>query len=58
MSILLQVAELYKKDKDFKDYVKKYAIAHRMLPEDCFTHEMIIQAYLYYKNGALRLNRE
>lgn len=43
------VAEFYRNNKDFKEWVDKYAKKHRMLPENCFNHALVKETYLYYK---------
>lgn len=43
------VTEFYRTNKDFKEWVDKYAKKHRMLPENCFNHALVIETYLYYK---------
>lgn len=48
MSILLEISEAYKEHVDFKNFVDKYARDHRMLPEDCFHHAIVIETYRYY----------
>ena len=49
----IELSELYKNDKSFKEYVDKYALCHRMFPEDTFTHK-IVNAYAEYLKGGKR----
>lgn len=44
-----EIFEFYRTNKDFKDYVDKYAAQHRMLPETALSHQIIFEAYVYYK---------
>lgn len=44
-----QMVEFYNTNKDFKDYVDKYALQHRMMVEDALTHSLIHEVYIYYK---------
>lgn len=48
MASLVDVYELYKNSKDFKDYVDKYTAKHRMHNDNVFGHKMVQEAYEYY----------
>lgn len=42
--------ELYESDNDFKKYVDKYCIKHKIDRETAFEHSVIRNAFEYYKH--------
>lgn len=48
---LADIAELYKENSLFREYINKYSRAHRMLPEDTFKLK-VVQSYAEYVKGA------
>lgn len=48
-SMLLQVGCFYNENKDFKKYVDKYAIRNHTTSDVAIKHQMVIEAYKYYK---------
>ncbi len=50
----IRLFDLYRENKDFKEYVDKYAKTHRKLfPEDCFSVKLV-QSYAEYLKGERR----
>ena len=47
---LIDIAELYKNDESFKDYIDKYAKHHSMLLEDAF-RTIAVNQYAEYVKG-------
>lgn len=41
--------EFYETNKDFKDYVDKYAKKNHITPEEALTHATVREAYKYYR---------
>lgn len=39
----------YKFNKKFRDYVDKYCATRKISIEEALTHELVRQAYLYYR---------
>lgn len=50
---LIDIAELYKNDESFKNYVDKYARHHSMLLEDAF-RTIAVNQYAEYVKGKER----
>lgn len=50
---LITLDELYNTNKDFKEYVDKYARCHRMLAEDAIKCK-VVQNYAEYLRGGKR----
>lgn len=50
---MIDLFELYKTDKNFKEYTDKYARTHRMLAEDAIK-TMVVKEYAKYLRGGDR----
>ena len=50
---LITLDELYNTNKDFKEYVDKYARCHRIMTEDALKHK-VVQNYADYLRGGKR----
>lgn len=48
---MIELTELYKTNKVFKEYTDKYATCHRMLPEDALKTITVKNAAEYYTKG-------
>ena len=52
--------EFYENNKDFKEYVDRYAAQRKITVDEALTHAMVREAYDYYraedKNNANRFN--
>lgn len=45
-----EMVEFYNTNTDFKLYCDRYALSHRMMVEDVFSHKLIEEVYIYYKS--------
>lgn len=44
--------EFYETNKDFKDYVDKYAKKNHITPDEALAHASVREAYDYYREEA------
>lgn len=47
--MLVEMNELYKSNKDFKEYVDKFCTKHRTLPELAFKTVIVQEVYKAYR---------
>ncbi len=38
----------YRNNSNFRNYVDRYAVKHRLILDEALEHELVRQAYLYY----------
>ena len=43
--------DFYIENKDFKAYVDKYAVSRNISVGEAFTHAIVKEMYLFYKEG-------
>lgn len=47
--MLVEMTELYKSNKDFKEYVDKFCTKHRTVPENAFKCAVVQEVYRSYR---------
>lgn len=43
--------DFYIENKDFREYVDKYAVSRKISVGEAFTHAIVKEMYLFYKDG-------
>lgn len=49
--MLVEMNELYKSNKDFREYVDKFCTKHRTVPENAFKCVVVQEVYKAYKGA-------